>query len=315
MQGQTTTNELKQILRQRDEVTRQHISLEFRQHELSLSEKEHRQKYLESLWFPEINAREENIKDAHKDTYDWIFPTHENSAPRWSDLRWSDFNQWLESGKGIYWISGKAGSGKSTLMRYICDHDQTSSSLKAWSAPMDYILVTHFFWKPGNTLQKTFEGLYRSLLHQILSQHPHLIPTLISKQPQQLSDHQLIAAWTDVRLKAALSVAIEELSRSHNLCFLIDGLDELDQDHDELVTFIKAVLVSERAKVCLSSRPLRCFCDAFSSSPMLRLQDLTKDDITKYVFDSLDPQTSSQIAPLAERSAFDASWALTNGQR
>lgn len=68
-QGQTTLNELKQVLNQRDEATKQHISHEFRQLQLSSSEKEYRKKYLESLWFPEINAREEGIKDAHKNTY------------------------------------------------------------------------------------------------------------------------------------------------------------------------------------------------------------------------------------------------------
>ncbi|KAL8829623.1 MAG: hypothetical protein Q9191_001916, partial [Dirinaria sp. TL-2023a] len=292
--GQTTIDELKQFLKQSDEATKQHITHEFRQLELSLSEKEYRQKFLESLWFPEINAREERIKDAHKNTYEWIFRTADSAAPCWSN-----FDQWLRNGSDIYCISGKAGSGKSTLMRYICDHDRTRSSLEEWSIPRECIIVTHFFWKPGSVLQKTFEGLYRSLLHHILSQCPHIIPTLKPKNSRLNSDHEPIAAWTDARLKNTLCKAIEEVSKTQSLWFLIDGLDELSHDHEDLVAFIKDVLISERAKACVSSRPLRSFYNTLSSSPMLRLQDLTRNDITAYVLDSLHREDDSEIAPIA----------------
>ena len=288
-------DELKQILDQSKEEIKQHISHEFRQHGLDSSEKEYQRRYLESLWFPEINAREEGIKEAHKSTYLWIFQAAEDSA-----LRWSDFNQWLRSGNGVYWISGKAGSGKSTLMRYVCDSGRTRPYLKAWSAPMQCMMVTYFFWNPGTEMQKTFVGLYRSLLHQILSQIPHLILIIESRNRHMDFNSRLIATWTDARLKTLLFTAIEEVSKSHNLCFLIDGLDELTEDHEDLVAFIRNILLFERIKVCLSSRPLRIFRDAFGSSPMLRLEDLTKNDIRTYVRASLEKETSQQISGLAE---------------
>jgi len=40
---------------------------------------------------------------------------------------------WMSSGAGIFHISGKLGSGKSTLMKYLCDHDRTKSLLKEWA--------------------------------------------------------------------------------------------------------------------------------------------------------------------------------------
>jgi len=40
---------------------------------------------------------------------------------------------WMSSGAGIFHISGKLGSGKSTLMKYLCDHDCTKSLLKEWA--------------------------------------------------------------------------------------------------------------------------------------------------------------------------------------
>ncbi|KAI0126414.1 hypothetical protein BJ170DRAFT_733728 [Xylariales sp. AK1849] len=39
-----------------------------------------------------------------------------------SNVHWDNFLHWLESGEHVYWIGGKPGSGKSTLMKYIvCD--------------------------------------------------------------------------------------------------------------------------------------------------------------------------------------------------
>lgn len=40
---------------------------------------------------------------------------------------------WMSSGAGIFHISGKLGSGKSTLMKYLCDHDCTKSLLREWA--------------------------------------------------------------------------------------------------------------------------------------------------------------------------------------
>jgi hypothetical protein len=40
---------------------------------------------------------------------------------------------WLSSGAGIFHISGKLGSGKSTLMKYLCEHDSTKYLLKHWA--------------------------------------------------------------------------------------------------------------------------------------------------------------------------------------
>jgi ABC-type thiamine transport system ATPase subunit len=53
-----------------------------------------------------MDNREERILEAHEKTFRWIFKD-------------SPFKHWLESktGSNLFWISGKAGSGKSTLMK------------------------------------------------------------------------------------------------------------------------------------------------------------------------------------------------------
>ncbi|KAK8070775.1 hypothetical protein PG997_010978 [Apiospora hydei] len=66
------------------------------------------QNQLESLLFQDIKQRYSDINPAHKVTFKWAF-----------DHTSTQFPQWLESGDGYFWIHGLAGSGKSTLMKYL----------------------------------------------------------------------------------------------------------------------------------------------------------------------------------------------------
>ena len=40
------------------------------------------------------------------------------------------FVDWLKQEDGLYWVSGKPGSGKSTLMKFLSAHDTTLKHLE-----------------------------------------------------------------------------------------------------------------------------------------------------------------------------------------
>ena len=65
---------------------------------------------LESLRFPTMFARQESIHEAYLDTYRWIYDRTDDAL-----VPWYNFVKWLESDDDLYWINGKAGSGKSTV--------------------------------------------------------------------------------------------------------------------------------------------------------------------------------------------------------
>jgi predicted ATPase len=67
---------------------------------------------LQGLLFPSITARYSQVAKTHAKNFEWIF-----KRPQEDDQSWSSFEEWLPCGKGIYWINGKVGPGKSTLMR------------------------------------------------------------------------------------------------------------------------------------------------------------------------------------------------------
>jgi len=108
-----------------------------------------------SLKFASYEAWREEIPIAHQRTFRWIFKERtENSIP-------ISFSQWLENGNGVYWINGKAGSGKSTLMKFIFSHDQTQKHLSKW-AP-ENLEFAGFFLLNSGTLSKNHRSAYFAL--------------------------------------------------------------------------------------------------------------------------------------------------------
>ena len=285
-QGSSSFEEVKNAILNENEKTREHITQRFQEHEKRVAEEEHRTKFLESLWFSEIHSREETIAEAHRKTFEWIFDKSGKAV-----RRWDNFNTWLETGEDSYWISGKAGSGKSTLMNFLCQDERTTEALTTWSGTKDVFMPKFFFWSSGSKIQRSLEGLLRSLLWQILNEFSNVSLPLFDGGPRLdrnkgvSNGHNLIGAWTKSRLQMALKNTIRQLEASCCLCFFIDGLDEFEEDDDELIEFVQSIQSSTGVKICLSSRPYRNFEDAYHHSAKLRLQDLTKKDIERFVID------------------------------
>jgi hypothetical protein len=137
---------------------------------------------LECLWFQSSRERFEAVDDSHATTFDWIFRPVQDTVQYTEGRRWDDFSAWLESGTGLYWINGKAGSGKSTLMKYIVSHDKTFSFLSRWAENLKLCTSASFFWNSGSKKQRSQAGLLRSLLYEILGQYPELIPIVLPAQ-------------------------------------------------------------------------------------------------------------------------------------
>lgn len=240
---------------------------------------EHR--VLKSLRYQRMEARQEKIIEAHAETFQWIFDPVTSSSPRLSK---DNFCEWLTSGNDIFWITGKAGSGKSTLMEFLSHHRSSTSALQQWADEKELITAAFYFWHAGTELQKSQEGLLQSLLYGVLSQCPEIMPQVLATRWEQCTrTHAQPGSWT----RAELLNAFADLSNQHTLkkrfCFFIDGLDEYGGDHSEVVDLVRSFTRSKDIKICLSSRPWNVFTRAFGwgSHPKLHLEDLTRQDIQK----------------------------------
>lgn len=98
------------------------------------------------------------IDDPFQDTFKWVF-----DLPK--------FRHWLQKGSEMFWIYGKPGSGKSTLMKFIFQSERTWQLLHNWREGSLELKAGFFFHYRGSALQKSFEGVLRSLIAQILTPH------------------------------------------------------------------------------------------------------------------------------------------------
>jgi hypothetical protein len=105
-------------------------------------------------------------------------------------------------------------------------------------------------------------------------------------------------------LKAAFKHWIDFAPAASRFCFFIDGLDEYEGDKEEMAEYFKDISSSSMShvKICVSSRPLVEFDEAFEGLPSLRLQDLTFPDITAYVKEELASHCRMQLLPEVERA-------------
>ena len=256
---------------------------------------------LDSLCFASMAARHAKIVDAHAQTFEWILrPRHQFNESRQRD----DFYDWLVHGTGIFWISGKAGSGKSTLMKFLSHHTTTKQALEEWAGDKELVTASFYFWHAGTELQKSQEGLLQSLLHEILTQCPSLIPVILPKRWQTcIQGLSSSKRWSRLELTDAFRQLSHHSMLVKNFCFFVDGLDEYDGDHTELISLIHQLNVSTDLKICASSRPWNVFEIAFGSgsNPKIRLQDLTRGDIRLYVRETLEESRLFILLQMRER--------------
>ncbi|KAJ0422231.1 hypothetical protein BJY00DRAFT_311293 [Aspergillus carlsbadensis] len=137
---------------------------EFSRQGLSL---EKQQEILGSLSFNDMHWRYSSTKKEHEKTFEWIFKNPDTK-----------FIEWLKTGDGIYWIEGKAGSGKSTLMKYLVRSAHTHTALKEWAGDCQLSTASYFIWSPGEHMQRSREGLLRTILFQVLRSYPDLVPSV-----------------------------------------------------------------------------------------------------------------------------------------
>lgn len=250
------------------------------------------------LNFRQMSWRYEEVPSAYRQTFQWIFEqtNHERG--------WHDFPSFLTMDTvKPYLINGKAGSGKSTLMKYIVDHGMTRKYLSEWAATAgrELIITPFFFWNLGTQLQKSIVGLLRALLSFVLQKHPELVPGVF---PDLYHDQRLtIEEPSYIEVKRAWKALTVKSVAFLNIAIFIDGIDEFDGDHKDLSKFLKS-LASSNVKIVVSSRPINACLSVFRTSPCLRLQELTARDMALYVQGNL--ASHEIMVQLAKRYPTDA---------
>ncbi|KAK1961793.1 purine and uridine phosphorylase, partial [Colletotrichum sublineola] len=249
----------------------------------STSPEERRESLIQSLRFGQIDSRYESIKAAHSKTCHWL-------------LGHSDYLCWLDPDKmaehhGFLWISGKPGAGKSTIMKYVF-----SQATK--NATSDSAVISFFFNARGDHLERTVEGMYRSLLLQLLERFPVLQEVLDDVVPASIV-HSSSGQFKVPMIQDLVLKTIAKLNRQAVTCF-VDALDECDEQEvrDMLDFFVDlghcAIQSDTKLYICFSSRHYPYMdiphCQRFT------LEDQTghQEDIELYVNNKLQIGSKKQ---------------------
>ncbi|KAI0535290.1 hypothetical protein GGR58DRAFT_504417 [Xylaria digitata] len=262
---------------------------------------------LQLLDFPTLKSRFEDVATEEEGTFKWIFTQLGAVLEKEPELS-TTFPDWLESGDGIFHICGKPGSGKSTLMKYICRNPATARLLAKWSKNNELLVAKFFFWRVGVVQeQKSMRGLIRGLLHQILSKVPKLSREIFPKETREklvdglqrhsgaeLESDEIMTAFSRL-VEVSTSSTPGQGLRGIRICLFIDGLDEFeitktDQSHNKLVDKLRQWTKNSNGhvKICVSSRIGEPFMGMLDKSKRFTIHKLTEPDIALFIKKSLE---------------------------
>ncbi|GMF66848.1 unnamed protein product [Aspergillus oryzae] len=294
------------------------------------------QRILNALAFRAMRRRINAVEEAHQQTFRWMFEEkstpgteHDNCRDRIPeykrDVAARLFKDWLSRGQGIFHITGKLGSGKSTLMKFLYNHPQTRQELEHWAGMLFISIISailynlsFFFWKPGHELQNSIKGLLQSILHDLLAQCPDLITVVFPKHWDQVYGGPFSVPskleFQPNEIREAFRRSIEDGALYHKcrFCFFIDGLDEYQEtNQDDFKTMVEMLwswtdIAPEGVKICVSSREYNVFLNGFPPDRRIRIQDLTRLDMERYVEDKMkdvDHQTKERLISRIVRRA------------
>lgn len=230
---------------------------------------------MNSLNIEETGHRLSEIQAQYKSTFEWIFDNE--------DL---GFTFWLGSPQELYWISGKPGSGKSTLMKLARQDTRTYDFFSKHDPGAAHIIIDLFFHDRGSAVQKSLEGLLYRFLYQLMNGErklAKLVLPIFASRPEQRR-----LTWSLHDLRQALDIIFTQSKVPLRILLFLDALDEFDGEPQTIADFVKD-LVRPRAgsatefKICCSSRPWNVFLDAFSDVVGCKVHEHTREDIQRFV--------------------------------
>lgn len=253
---------------------------------------------MNSLSISETKLRILSVNNAYKATFHWLF-----------DPDVVPFSHWLRHGteecEPFFWIQGKPGSGKSTLMKFAMK-DPRTLALLAENDDSDppWTLVAFFFHDRGSSIQKSLLGLLREVVDSTVRQLPQLVPHAFAPYKDLVkSQRNKLPIWPFEALQNVMGSITRQRETRVKLLLFLDALDEHEGDNDLLLQLLKEWTQNADGyyvtfKICLASRSWPIFTQQFKAGPNLAIDHFTRDDIRMYTDSKLSSTYVGTSSPL-----------------
>lgn len=166
------------------------------------------------------------------------------------------YRSWMSKPRGLLWIKGNPGVGKSFLMK------SAYTTMRRWMA--GELVVSFFFHGRGIPLQRTPIGLFRALLSSTLAFFPeflsHLVVLFQEREKIFGSYRQDRWAWSQRELEDFLTKLLSQETKARPVVIFIDALDECGKDSARwLLSYFKDLMTDVmqeggKLRICFSSR-------------------------------------------------------------
>jgi Cdc6-like AAA superfamily ATPase len=256
------------------ESTRQHVTDQLH----SMKTVEHQQAFLSSLTFDEVDLREQDIPDPGEKTCQWLFKADSDTPDT------PNFGAWYQSSARFFVVYGKPGSGKSVLMKLICQYYE-QTRLRRYPDGRTPLHVGFFFWRDGHEKQRNSQGLLQSILLQIYRAQPDIYDQLVVVSPKYRT--MKTQSWSISELHDLLRQTLELLQKP--LVVFVDGLDEFEdgpssfQSSQVLMKTLDALSAHAGVRLCLSTRPETVWKQRFAASTSVYLEKVNANCIRNFV--------------------------------
>lgn len=180
---------------------------------------------------------------------------HEDLRSESDDETASNISEQSTKLSRLLWIRGNPGSGKSTMMKFAINQLEMSAQLS------EERIVSHFFNARGGALEKSIEGLYRTLLVHLLEDVPLSRFDGSNVSPiirRAIREESLLDVGQVPRLLELLREVIRIFdSAGSPVTIFVDALDECDsKDIQKMVDSFSELLENSAAQlhICFASR-------------------------------------------------------------